>query len=140
METYRNPIPTVDIIIEIDDGIILINRKNPPYGWAIPGGYVDYGESLEEAAIREAEEETSLKVRSLIQLHTYSDPDRDPRKHTISTVFIAKGEGKPIARDDARDLAIFNEKNLPEPLAFDHSKILKDYFNWKKNVQSVMTK
>ncbi len=132
METYRNPVPTVDIIIEINDGIILINRKNPPYGWAIPGGYVDYGESLEEAAIREAEEETSLKVRSLIQLHTYSDPDRDPRNHTISTVFIAKGKGKPKARDDARDLDIFNENNLPEPLAFDHRKILEDYFNWKK--------
>jgi ADP-ribose pyrophosphatase YjhB (NUDIX family) len=139
METYRNPIPTVDIIIEINDGIILINRKNPPYGWAIPGGYVDYGESLEEAAIREAEEETSLKVRSLIQLHTYSEPDRDPRGHTISTVFIAKGEGKPKARDDAKDLDIFTEKNLPEPLAFDHSKILKDYFNWK-NLHSVTTK
>ncbi len=139
METYRNPIPTVDIIIEINDGIILINRKNPPYGWAIPGGYVDYGESLEEAAVREAKEETSLKVRSLIQLHTYSDPDRDPRNHTISTVFIATGEGTPKARDDARDLDIFNEKNLPEPLAFDHRKILEDYFNWK-NVHSVTTK
>ncbi len=139
METYQNAIPTVDIIIEINDGIILINRKNPPYGWAIPGGYVDYGESLEEAAIREAEEETSLKVRSLIQLHTYSDPDRDPRKHTISTVFIAKGKGKPKARDDARDLGIFNKKNLPEPLAFDHRKILEDYFNWK-NGHSVTTK
>ncbi len=139
MKTYRNPIPTVDIIIEINRGIILINRKNPPYGWAIPGGYVDYGESLEEAAIREAEEETSLKVKSLIQLHTYSDPDRDPRNHTISTVFIAKGNGKPEARDDARDLGIFKEMNLPEPLAFDHRKILEDYFNWK-TLHSVTTK
>ena len=133
METYRNPVPTVDIIIEINGGIILIERKKPPYGWAIPGGFVDYGESLEDAAVREAEEETSLKVKSLIQLHTYSDPDRDPRKHTISTVFIAKGEGKPKARDDAKNLDIFTENNLPEPLAFDHRKILKDYFNWKKN-------
>lgn len=139
METYRNPVPTVDIIIEINGGIILIERGNPPYGWAIPGGFVDYGESLEDAAVREAKEETSLKVKSLIQLHTYSDPDRDPRKHTISTVFIAKGEGKPKAGDDAKNLDIFTEKNLPEPLAFDHRKILKDYFNWK-NVHSVTTK
>ena len=139
METYRNPIPTVDIIIEINGGIILIERANPPYGWAIPGGFVDYGESLEDAAVREAEEETSLKVKSLVQLHTYSDPDRDPRKHTISTVFIATGEGKPKARDDAKNLGIFTESNLPKPLAFDHRKILKDYFNWK-NVHSVTTK
>ena len=132
MKTYRNPVPTVDIIIEINGGIILIERANLPYGWAIPGGFVDYGESLEDAAIREAEEETSLKVKSLIQLHTYSDPDRDPREHTISTVFIATGEGKPKARDDAKNLDIFTEKNLPEPLAFDHRKILKDYFNWKR--------
>ena len=97
METYRNPVPTVDIIIEINGGIILIEREHPPYGWAIPGGFVDYGESLEDAAVREAEEETSLKVKSLIQLHTYSDPDRDPRQHTITTVFIAKGEGNPKA-------------------------------------------
>lgn len=139
MKTYRNPVPTVDIIIEINGGIILIERANPPYGWAIPGGFVDYGESLEDAAVREAEEETSLKVKSLVQLHTYSDPDRDPRKHTISTVFIATGEGKPKARDDAKNLGIFTESNLPKPLAFDHRKILKDYFNWK-NVHSVTTK
>ena len=139
METYRNPIPTVDIIIEINGGIILIERANPPYGWAIPGGFVDYGESLEDAAVREAEEETSLKVKSLVQLHTYSDPDRDPRKHTISTVFIATGEGKPKARDDAKNLGIFTESNLPKPLAFDHRKILKDYFNWK-NAHSVTTR
>ena len=107
MEKYRNPFPTVDIIIETnsvppqkqasreDTGIILIKRKNPPTGWALPGGFVDYGESLESAAIREAEEETSLKVELLYQLGAYSDPKRDPRRHTISVVFVARATGEP---------------------------------------------
>src|SRR3989304_1636029 len=87
----KNPFPTVDIIIEIEGkGIVLIRRKNPPYGWAIPGGFVDYGESIENAAVREALEETSLKVELLRQFHVYSSPDRDPRFHTISTVFTAR--------------------------------------------------
>ncbi len=128
----RNPVPTVDIIIEIDGGIILIERKNPPYGWALPGGFVDYGESLEEAAVREAFEETSLKVRLKRQFHTYSDPKRDPRMHTITTVYIAEAEGTPKARDDAKSIGIFREDNLPRPLAFDHERILKDYFEWKR--------
>jgi 8-oxo-dGTP diphosphatase len=136
MKTHRNPVPTVDIIIEINDGIILIERKNPPHGWAIPGGFVDYGESLEAAARREAKEETSLTIKSLFQFYTYSDPERDPRQHTISTVFIAKGEGTPRAGDDAKNVAIFNELNLPEPLAFDHRKILGDYYKWKKSGES----
>ncbi|MFQ6069288.1 MAG: NUDIX domain-containing protein [Candidatus Aminicenantales bacterium] len=136
MPKERNPVPTVDIIIEIErengtQGIILIERKNPPYGWAIPGGFVDYGESLEEAAIREAKEETSLKVKLKQQFHTYSDPERDPRLHTISTVYIASAEGRPGAGDDARSLGIFTQENLPSPLAFDHAKILSDYFNYK---------
>jgi len=92
---YRNPFPTVDIIIEFDDRIILIRRKNPPLGWALPGGFVDYGESLEEAAIREAREETSLTIRDLRLLGCYSDPSRDSRFHTISSVFIAHGTGFP---------------------------------------------
>jgi ADP-ribose pyrophosphatase YjhB (NUDIX family) len=126
---YKNPIPTVDIIIEIESkGIILIKRKNPPFGWAIPGGFVDYGESLEEAAIREAEEETNLEVKLIRQFHTYSDPKRDPRHHSISTVYIAKGRGKPKAKDDALEIGIFNESNLPDEMAFDHRSILKDYF------------
>ena len=92
IEVYKNPIPTVDIIIEIESkGIVLIKRKNPPYGWAIPGGFVDYGESLEEAAMREAKEETNLDVKLARQFHTYSDPKRDPRHHSISTVYISKG-------------------------------------------------
>lgn len=136
MRTYKNPIPTVDIIIEIakedgHQGIILIKRKNPPYGWALPGGFVDYGESLEEAAIREAKEETSLDIQIKCQMHTYSDPDRDPRKHTISTVFIAHAEGKPVARDDAQEIAVFSREELNFSLAFDHKKILKDYFDRK---------
>jgi len=129
IELYRNPLPTVDIIIEVESkGIILIRRKNPPYGWALPGGFVDYGESLEEAAIREAKEETDLDVKLNKQLHTYSDPRRDPRHHSISTVYIAKANGKPKAKDDAAEIGIFNESNLPDEIVFDHRSILNDYF------------
>jgi ADP-ribose pyrophosphatase YjhB (NUDIX family) len=129
IEVYQNPIPTVDIIIEIPSkGIVLIKRKNPPDGWAIPGGFVDYGESLEEAAIREAKEETNLDVKLIKQFHTYSDPQRDPRHHSISTAYIAKAKGIPKAKDDATEIGIFTESNLPEEIAFDHRSILKDYF------------
>jgi ADP-ribose pyrophosphatase YjhB (NUDIX family) len=130
---YRNPAPTVDLIIEVKTGrgkkgIVLIKRRNPPYGWALPGGFVDYGESLESAAVREAREETSLDVKLLRQLHTYSDPDRDPRKHTITTVFVARGRGTPEAGDDAGDIGVFAGREIDFPLAFDHRKILDDYF------------
>jgi ADP-ribose pyrophosphatase YjhB (NUDIX family) len=129
IEVYRNPIPTVDIVIEIESkGIVLIKRKNPPYGWAIPGGFVDYGESLEEAAIREAKEETNLDVELLRQFHTYSDPNRDPRHHSISTVYLAKAKGTPQAKDDAIEIRIFTEPNLPDEIAFDHRLILNEYF------------
>ncbi len=129
IEIYRNPIPTVDVIIEIaSEGIVLIKRKNPPCGWAIPGGFVDYGESLEEAALREAKEETNLNVELIKQFHTYSDPRRDPRHHTISTVYLAKAKGKPQAEDDAIAVGIFTKSNLPDELAFDHRAILNDYF------------
>jgi ADP-ribose pyrophosphatase YjhB (NUDIX family) len=129
IEVYQNPIPTVDIIIEIESkGIVLIKRKNPPYGWAIPGGFVDYGESLEEAAVREAKEETSLDVKLIRQFHTYSDPKRDPRHHSISTAYIAKAKGMPKAKDDALEIGIFNDLTLPDEIAFDHRSILKDYF------------
>src|SRR5512135_3120204 len=104
IDVYRNPIPTVDIIIEVGPNeIVLIKRKNPPYGWAIPGGFVDYGESLEKTAVREAMEETDLEVKLIRQFHTYSDPKRDPRHHSISTVFIAKAKGVPQAKDDASE-------------------------------------
>lgn len=130
METkkYRNPVPTVDIIIEVPGGIVLIKRKNYPYGWAIPGGFVDYGESLEDAAAREAKEETGLEVTELKQFHTYSAPDRDPRQHTISTVFTGKGQGVLKAGDDAGDAKVFTKDNLPDDFAFDHKEIVKEYF------------
>ena len=136
MKEYKHPIPTVDIIIEVErengqEGIILIKRKNPPYGWALPGGFVDCGESLEEAAVREAKEETSLDIRLKSQFHTYSDPKRDPRKHTISTVYVASAQGKPKAQDDAQDIGIFTKEEINFPLAFDHQKILTDYFKQK---------
>ena len=136
MAQYKNPVPTVDIIIEIiddnkpagdDKKIVLILRKNPPYGWAIPGGFVDYGESLEAAAVREAKEETSLDVELVRQFHTYSEPGRDPRQHTVSTVYIARAEGKPVGCDDAEKAEIFSLDNLPDDMAFDHRKILEDY-------------
>jgi 8-oxo-dGTP diphosphatase len=128
VKKYRNPFPTVDIIIETEGGIVLIYRKNPPFGWALPGGFVDYGESLETAARREAKEETSLDVNLLYQLGAYSDPARDPRHHTISVVFVASATGMPRARDDARKAGIFRRKSLPTPIAFDHGRILEDYF------------
>lgn len=132
----RNPVPTVDIIIEVirEDGrtgVVLIERKNPPFGWALPGGFVDYGESLEQAAVREAREETSLEVKLHYQLHTYSDPGRDPRGHTISTVFVASAQGEPRGRDDALRAAVFTSAEIDFPLAFDHRWILNDYFRLK---------
>jgi ADP-ribose pyrophosphatase YjhB (NUDIX family) len=124
----RNPIPTVDIIIEYKGGIILIKRKNPPEGWALPGGFVDYGESLETAAFREAKEETGLNIKLIRQFHTYSDPKRDSRHHTITTVYIAKAKGIAIAGDDAEQIGAFKRGVFPEEIAFDHREILNDYF------------
>ncbi|HJV37076.1 NUDIX hydrolase, partial [Geomonas sp.] len=121
---YRNPFPTVDVIIELPEGIVLIERKNEPFGWAIPGGFVDYGESVEAAAVRESLEETSLEVSDLRLLGVYSDPSRDKRSHNISTVFVGKASGTPKAGDDAAGLAVFPVDALPEPLCFDHGQIL----------------
>jgi len=132
-EKYRNPLLTTDIIIEVSDrGIVLIERKNPPHGWALPGGFVDYGESLEKAALREAKEETSLEVVLTEQFYTYSDPRRDPRHHSVSTVFIATAEGEPRGADDAKVARLFQEEGLPTPLVFDHAQILRDYFVFRK--------
>jgi ADP-ribose pyrophosphatase YjhB (NUDIX family) len=123
----RNPLLTVDIIIETANGIVLVERKNPPLGWALPGGFVDYGETLEQAAEREALEETGLRIRLTGQFHTYSDPARDPRHHTVSTVFLATATGRPKGGDDAAQARIFRPDNLPD-LVFDHARILHDYF------------
>lgn len=125
----RNPVLTVDAIIEIYNGIILIKRKNPPPGWAIPGGFVDYGETIENAVCREAKEETGLDIELVRQFHTYSDPKRDPRHHTVSTIFIARATGNPEAGDDAQEVGIFTKDSLPEDIAFDHRQILDDYFS-----------
>ncbi len=127
MAENRFPIPTVDIIIKIRDSIVLIERKNPPFGWAIPGGFVEKGESLEEAACREAKEETGLELEDLAQFHTYSAPGRDPRFHTISTVYTAKANGVPRGASDASKASLFKLNNLPERIAFDHRSILEDY-------------
>jgi 8-oxo-dGTP diphosphatase len=133
VKEYRNPIPTVDVIIERGEGIVLILRHNEPREWALPGGYCDYGESLEEAAIRESKEETSLEVELMEQFHTYSDPQRDPRQHNITTVYIANAKGGSLqARDDAQQIGIFTEETLPSKLAFDHGQIVRDYFSYRK--------
>ncbi len=133
--TYRNPVPTVDIIIELIDQpnrpIILIERRNTPEGWALPGGFVDYGETVETAARREAQEEVSLQVELIEQFQVYSDPNRDPRQHTLSIVFIAIAKGKPRPEDDAKNLGIFDLWELPENLCFDHNQILQDYKNYR---------
>ena len=126
----NGPFTTVDAIIELAEGIVIIQRSNPPFGWALPGGFVDYGESLEEAVKREAKEETGLDLAEIKQLHTYSDPKRDPRFHTIGTVFIAKAKGKPQAGDDAAGLKVISLKDIKKyDFAFDHKKILEDYLN-----------
>ncbi|MEK6711883.1 MAG: NUDIX hydrolase [Nitrospinota bacterium] len=128
MPDLKTPYLTVDLIIEMEGGIVLIERKNPPPGWALPGGFVDYGETLERAALREAKEETSLDVELLRQFHAYSDPRRDERQHNVTVVFIARPTAGVLkGRDDARRAAVFHWGNLP-PLAFDHGEILADYF------------
>lgn len=127
----RYPFLAVDAIIETDGGIVLIKRKNPPSGWAIPGGFVDYGETLEDAVIREAKEETGLDITIIRQFHSYSDPKRDPRHHTVTTMFIASATGIPVAADDAQEAGVFTRDNLPADLAFDHRQVLEDYFSGK---------
>lgn len=112
---------------------MLIKRKNPPYGWAIPGGFVDIGETIEHAARREALEETGLTVRLSTLLGMYSDPSRDARGHTATAVYIAEAEGEPVAADDAEAVGIFSLDALPSPLAFDHASVLEDYRRFRAN-------
>src|SRR6185369_8357999 len=131
-EKLRNPLLTVDTIIETPGGIVLIERKNPPHGWALPGGFVDPGESLWAAARREAKEETSLEVELDEQFFAYSDPTRDPRGATVSVVFLGRAAGTPVAADDAKNVAVFAPDRLPT-LAFDHGQILADYLDYRKS-------
>jgi 8-oxo-dGTP diphosphatase len=136
MRRPATPSLTVDIIIEMRDRpgrpIVLIERKYPPHGWALPGGFVDVGERLETAALREAREETSLVVALETLLGCYSDPARDPRGHTVSAVYVATASGEPCARDDAHNLMCVAPDNCP-PLAFDHALIVDDYLCYRKS-------
>ena len=132
-KVQTGPFTTVDVIIEIGHGIVLIERSNPPFGWALPGGFVEVGESLEDCVKREAEEETGLKIHSLKQFHTYSEPNRDPRFHTISTVFTAKAQGQPKSGSDAASLKVVNIDDLLKiNYAFDHRNIIEDYLKYIK--------
>jgi 8-oxo-dGTP diphosphatase len=137
MAQRKNPLPTVDCIIELPgERVVLIRRKNPPLGWALPGGFVDEGEPLHVAAVREAREETSLDVELVEQFFTYSDPRRDPRKHTLSTVYIGRAQGEPLGADDAAEARAFSLDELPrQELCFDHGTILSDYLAYKRTGQ-----
>ena len=119
-----------DVIAEVGDRIVFIERKNYPPGWAFPGGFVDVGETVEHAAVREALEETSLEVELRALLGVYSRPDRDPRGQTVSVVYIGRGRGTPEARDDAQGIGLFAPTDPPKPLAFDHAQILDDYLRF----------
>lgn len=126
------PFPTTDIVIRrVKNGreaVVLVRRKNPPHGWAIPGGFIEYGESAEACAVREAEEETGLRVKLTGLLGVYSGPDRDPRFHTISAVYTAGGGGDPRAGSDAAETGVFTRDELPPDIVFDHRTILERYF------------
>ncbi|HYC00235.1 MAG TPA: NUDIX hydrolase [Candidatus Limnocylindrales bacterium] len=130
----EGPFLAADAIIELEGGgIVLIERGGQPKGWAIPGGFVDYGESLEKAAVREAREETGLEVTLVDLLYVYSDPARDPRHHTVTAVFIARAQGEPVGGDDAASAIVVDEGSLPSPLAFDHAQVLADYFELRRS-------
>ena len=135
MAEYRNPKPTVDLLIELDgrpDALVLIERANEPHGWALPGGFVDEWEWIADAAVREAKEETGLDVTLVELFHVYSDPRRDPRMHTVSTVFIARAAGEPVGGDDAAAAQVVKLDALPGPLVFDHARIIADYIAYKR--------
>ncbi len=126
------PLLTVDVVIELKGGIVMIERKNPPKGWALPGGFVDVGETVEHAAIREAKEETGLTVRGLKLLGVYSDPGRDRRGHTVSVVFVGRATGTPRGLDDAKRAVVCDPRRPPRPVAFDHARILRDYIGFRR--------
>ncbi len=131
------PLLTVDIVIRLHNhSVVLIERRHPPFGWALPGGFVDVGETLEQAAIREANEETGLAVTLEILLGCYSDPKRDPRGHTVSVVYVAKAQGEPRAADDAKNLSVVDPADHGKPLVFDHGLILNDYLRYTKGGKS----
>jgi len=136
MPKPETPLLTVDVVIELVDRderpVVLIERRNPPPGWALPGGFVDRGERVEQAARREAREETGLEVRLVSLLGVYSDPARDPRGHTVSVAYVGQARGAPEGRDDARRAEAFPLEALPSPLAFDHALILADYARWRR--------
>ena len=133
MPDYRNPTPTVDAIIELPDGrVVVIERRNPPLGVAFPGGFVDEGESLEAACVREAAEECGVKITLVALLGVYSDPTRDPRQHTVSTTFVARTTETPVAGDDAAAIRLIRpESLLSEPFVFDHRLMAEDYLRWR---------
>ncbi len=139
MARPTTPLLAADVIIELTDRpgrpYVLIERKNPPHGWAIPGGFVDVGETVEHAAVREAKEETGLVVRLKALLGLYSDPRRDPRGHTVTAVYVGEAEGEPMAADDAKNIMIVDPRKLPSELAFDHHQVLADYMNFRKTGQ-----
>ncbi|KAM3093407.1 NUDIX domain-containing protein [Phormidesmis sp. 146-12] len=132
---YRNPSPAVDMIIEMVDRphrpIVLIERLNIPYGWSLPGGFIDYGESAEAAARREALEEVGLEITLVEQFHVYSDPSRDVRQHTLSVVYLATATGEPKAGDDAKNSKITEIWEIPTNLCFDHDRILNEYLQYR---------
>ena len=130
VRTWQRPAVTVDMLIRYQGGIVLVYRRNDPINWALPGGYVDYGERLEDAARREAREETNLELEDLEQFHVYSDPERDTRQHSVTTVFLAAGCGELRAGDDAERVAIFTPSEAPHPLAFDHSRMVRDFADY----------
>jgi 8-oxo-dGTP diphosphatase len=136
MPAYENPTPTVDCIVELPGGrIVLVRRSNPPLGWALPGGFVDRGEALHLACVREVREETGLEVTLKEQFFTYSDPRRDPRQHTLSTVYIGAATGEPKGSDDAAEARAFALDEVPQPLCFDHSEIVADYLRYRRTGQ-----
>jgi len=133
-DQHKNPTPTCDILIELADKpgtLVFIERKNPPHGFALPGGFVDEGEFVADAAVREAKEETGLDVQLVELFHVYSDPERDPRKHTMSAVYIATASGTPVGADDAARCIVCKPDELSSPLVFDHATIVSDYVTYR---------